>query len=77
MPLVINSLGSRHTHTNTYTDDPHRINFKKSGALACVPGLKTSLLFTYPTIENTFHTQRKQKQGNITQLMIVKDNRML
>ena len=39
MPLVINSLGSGHTHTrthtNTHTNDPHRINFKKPGA----PGL--------------------------------------
>ena len=44
MPLVINSLGRGHTHTNMHTDDPHRINFKKPGALACgrhVPGLKS------------------------------------
>ena len=47
MPLVINSLGGRHTHTQTHTcthtDDPHRINFKKPGALVCgrrTPGLK-------------------------------------
>ena len=44
---------------------------------ACAPALKTSLLFTYPIIENTFRTQRKQKQDNITQLMIVKDYTML
>ena len=49
MPLVINSLGHghththAHTHTNMHTDDLHRINFKKSGALATgqrTPGLK-------------------------------------
>ena len=32
-PLVINSLGRGHTHTYTHTEDPHRINFKKPGAL--------------------------------------------
>ena len=45
MPLVINSLG--HGHTNTYTDDLHRINFKKPGVLACgwhSPGLKIQVL---------------------------------
>ena len=30
-PLVINSLRAV-THTNTHTDDPQRINFKKPGA---------------------------------------------
>ena len=36
MPLVINSLGGGHTHThaNTHTNDPHRINFKKPGTPA-------------------------------------------
>ena len=36
MPLVMNSLGSGHTHTRkhtlTHTDNPHRIDFKKAGA---------------------------------------------
>ena len=45
-PLVNNSLGGGHTythththahththmHANTYTDDPHKFNFKKPGA---------------------------------------------
>ena len=36
-PLVINSLGGRHTrkHTHTHTDDPHRFNFKKPDRPAC------------------------------------------
>ena len=35
---LINSL--RHGHTNTHTDGPNRINFKKPGVRQCVPGLK-------------------------------------
>ena len=32
MPVVINSLGGRHTHTHTETyRRPHKNNFKKSG----------------------------------------------
>ena len=45
MPLVINSLGHRHTDTDasTHTDNPHRINFKKPGECrpqAGIHGLK-------------------------------------
>ena len=46
-PLVITSLGGRHTHkhtyTRTYTDKPHRIKFKKPGMhqQLPVPGLQT------------------------------------
>ena len=39
MPLVINTLGGGHTQTHTYTDDQHRINFKKPGGRRA-PGLK-------------------------------------
>ena len=49
MPLVINSLGGGHTHTNTHTyRHPHRNNFKKPGAhwpKADVPGLTSSTTF--------------------------------
>ena len=48
MPLVINSLGGKHTHaharahTHTHTHT-HRINFKKPG-VRWLPGLKSKKL---------------------------------
>jgi len=43
MPLVIKSLGGRHTHTHTHkhTDIVNKRNFKKPVALWPKPGLKT------------------------------------
>ena len=43
-PLVINSLGGRHTHThtNTHTDNRGQSNSKKPGCGWRVPGLKFS-----------------------------------
>ena len=56
-PLVINSLGGRHTHTRKHTHTHTRIqtfkdrtNSKKPGALACgwcTPGLKIQQLHSY------------------------------
>ena len=54
-PLVINSLGRRHTHThtNTHTDDLHRINSKKPGVCRPVAGeclVKKDTFCTYGVV---------------------------
>ena len=62
MPLVINSLGGRHTHTNTHTyRRPHRNNFKKSGT----PDLKIVILKNEVGIDNCYKKVRKQDLDHV------------
>ena len=50
MPQVIILIALRRTHTHTYTDDPHRINFKKPGLYGSYSPVDLNRLSTHKAV---------------------------